>query len=224
MIGLPTRVTSRIDSFSTPTDAATSAASSLSASRTAVVICTAPPGFIIEYETRLIRSSPKRICGFMRPAEATTSPLTRSHRCAAIVVEPTSTARPYAFSWKPGQTAMIRDASWTATVTCHCPARSTGCSSRSTERSHSRFFSCHSRASASSSRCRSPDGSCMSGSATSTKCSFTSGYSSMSRASASLRTTCRCTWLFEGTSTTTSASTLAWQESRRPSASTLRVP
>ena len=33
------------------------------------------PGFIIEYETRLIRSSPKRICGFMTPAEATTSPL-----------------------------------------------------------------------------------------------------------------------------------------------------
>ncbi len=224
MIGLPTSVTSRIVSFSMPTDSATSAASSLSASRTAAVICRAPPGFIIEYDTRLIRSSPKRICGFMRPAEATTSPLTRSQRCAAIVVDPTSTARPNACSWNPGHTAMIRDVSCTATVTCHCPARKAGCSCCSTDRSHSRSLSCHSRASASSSRCRSPDGSCMSGSATSTKCSLTSGYSSMSRASASLRTTWRCTWLFDGTSTTTSASTLAWHESRRPSASTLRVP
>ena len=73
---------------------ATSTARSLSASRTAAVICAAPPGFIMEYETRLIKSSPKRICGFMTPADAATSPLVKSHKCAAMVVEPTSTARP----------------------------------------------------------------------------------------------------------------------------------
>ncbi len=33
------------------------------------------PGFIITYDTRLIRSSPKRICGFIAPAEASTSPV-----------------------------------------------------------------------------------------------------------------------------------------------------
>ena len=37
-------------------------------SRTAAVISPAPSGFIITYETRLIRSSPKRICGFITPA------------------------------------------------------------------------------------------------------------------------------------------------------------
>ena len=39
-----------------------------------------------------------------RPAEASTSPLTRSQRCAAMVVEPMSTATPNAFSTRPGQT------------------------------------------------------------------------------------------------------------------------
>ena len=94
MIGLPTRVISRIASGTMPAERATSAASSLSAPLTAAVICAAPPGFIIAYDTRLIRSSPKRICGFMSPAAATMSPLVRSHRCAAMVVEPTSTASP----------------------------------------------------------------------------------------------------------------------------------
>ena len=92
------RVTSRISCGVIPADRATSAASSPSAPRTAAVICSAPPGFIIAYETRLMRSSPKRICGFMRPAEATSSPLSRSQRCAAMVVEPTSTAMPNACS------------------------------------------------------------------------------------------------------------------------------
>ena len=45
-------------------------------------------------ETRLIRSSPKRICGFIRPMEAFTSPVARSQRWPAMVVEPTSMARP----------------------------------------------------------------------------------------------------------------------------------
>ena len=61
------------------------------------------PGFIIAYETRLIRSSPKRICGFIAPAEATTSPLTRSQRCAAIVVEPMSKASPKASRGNPAR-------------------------------------------------------------------------------------------------------------------------
>jgi hypothetical protein len=73
---------------------ATSVASSLIAPRTASVISFSPPGFIIRYETRLIRSSPKRICGFMMPAAATTSPVARLHRWAAMVVEPTSIAMP----------------------------------------------------------------------------------------------------------------------------------
>ncbi len=49
-----------------------SAISSVSADRTAVVSSTRPPGFIITKLTRLIRSSPNRICGFIRPAEAST--------------------------------------------------------------------------------------------------------------------------------------------------------
>ena len=32
-----------------------------------LVSSVSPPGFIITYDTRLIRSSPKRICGFIRP-------------------------------------------------------------------------------------------------------------------------------------------------------------
>ena len=80
----------------------------------------------MEYETRLIRSSPKRICGFITPADATTSPLVRSHRCAAMVVEPMSTANPKAVSCRPGQTPMICFSPWTATVTCQSPARKRG--------------------------------------------------------------------------------------------------
>jgi hypothetical protein len=94
MMGLPTKVASRMSVAAMPTCRATSVASSLIAPRTASVISFSPPGFIITYETRLIRSSPKRICGFMMPAAATTSPVARLHRCAAIVVEPTSIAMP----------------------------------------------------------------------------------------------------------------------------------
>ena len=94
MTGLPTRVTSRISSGETPPWAAASWSSSRTAVRTAAVISRSPPGCIITYETRLMRSSPNRICGFIAPADATTSPEVRSHRCAAMVVEPTSTAAP----------------------------------------------------------------------------------------------------------------------------------
>ena len=62
--------------------------------RTASVSCSRPPGFIITYDTRLIRSSPNRIWGFMAPAVASTSPLPSSQRWPAMVVEPTSTATP----------------------------------------------------------------------------------------------------------------------------------
>ena len=55
-----------------------------------------PPGFIITYDTRLIRSSPNRICGFIAPAHASTSPVRRSQRWPATVVEPTSNATPSA--------------------------------------------------------------------------------------------------------------------------------
>ena len=87
MIGLPTRVTSRISSGVAPPCSAASRSRSRTAARTAAVISCSPPGFIITYETRLMRSSPNRICGFMAPADATTSPVVRSQTCAAIVVE-----------------------------------------------------------------------------------------------------------------------------------------
>ncbi len=112
-----------------------------------------------------MRSSPKRICGFMTPAEATTSPLDRSHKWAAMVVEPMlSTASPYADPRSSGHTPMIcRLSPCTATVTCQPPARKAGCRTCSTARSQPRFFRPHSISSASNNRRRSPDGSCMSG-------------------------------------------------------------
>jgi hypothetical protein len=64
-----------------------------------------------------MRSSPKRICGFITPALASTDPSVRFTRCPAMVVEPTSIATPNARSWKPGQTAMTSRPAWTATVT-----------------------------------------------------------------------------------------------------------
>ena len=43
--------------------------------RTARVSSFSEPALSITYETRLIRSSPNRICGFISPAEASTSPV-----------------------------------------------------------------------------------------------------------------------------------------------------
>ena len=54
----------------------------------------APSGCIIAYETRLMRSSPKRICGFITPSLARTAPSARFARWPAIVVEPMSIATP----------------------------------------------------------------------------------------------------------------------------------
>ena len=105
----------------------------------------------------------------------------------------------------------------TATVTFQSPSRSACCSRCSTSTSHLRSVSRHSNSSASSSRRRSPDGSCMSGCCTSTKCRRTTGLSWMSWASASLRTTWRCSWLADGTSMTTSPSTWVEHDSRMPS-------
>ena len=75
------------------------------------------PALSITYETRLIESSPKRIWGFISPAEATDVAGVQVRRCPATVVEPTSNAMPYAASWKSGQIAVTTDPSWTATVT-----------------------------------------------------------------------------------------------------------
>ncbi len=96
--------------------------------RTAAVSCWSPPGFIITYDTRLIRSSPKRICGFIRPALATISPPSKVHTCAASVVEPTSMATPYASSTNPGQAATTAP-SLLATVAV--PPAIAGCSDAS---------------------------------------------------------------------------------------------
>src|SRR3546814_6293938 len=62
-----------------------------------------------------MRSSPKRICGFISPEEATTSPLERLQRWPAMVVVPMSKAMPKLWSWKPGQIAVITWPRCTAT-------------------------------------------------------------------------------------------------------------
>ena len=82
-----------------------------------------------------MRSSPKRICGFIAPTAATTSPLVRSVRCAAMVVEPTSIATPKARSAKPGMMATMSRLLRSATVTFHCPARNALCKPTSVARS-----------------------------------------------------------------------------------------
>ena len=94
MIGLPTIASSRMSSFAMPPVSASPAMRLSSASRTARVISPAPSSCIIAYETRLMRSSPNRICGFITPFEASTAPSARSARCPAIVVEPMSIATP----------------------------------------------------------------------------------------------------------------------------------
>ena len=94
MIGLPTIVSSRMSARLMPARRASPAISESSALRTTRVISSAPSGCIITYETRLIRSSPKRIWGFIKPFEARTEPSDRSARWPAIVVEPTSIATP----------------------------------------------------------------------------------------------------------------------------------
>ena len=168
MIGLPTSVISRMSSRETPASFASSAVSFARQPRTARVSSFSEPGFIITYETRLIRSSPKRICGFISPAEASTSPVARSQRCPATVVEPMSKAMPYEVSWNPGQTAVRSVSSCTATVTFHSPARNVFCRPGRTWSSTRSPVSSHSRSSASRSRPRSLDGEARSGSSTST--------------------------------------------------------
>ena len=227
MIGLPTSVISSTSSRSTTASRASSAVSLARQPRTTFVSSLSPPGFIITYETRLMRSSPKRICGFIAPAEASTSPVRRSQRCPATVVEPTSNAIPYAASWKPGQSAVTCVPSWTATVTLHAfapcntvsLARSERCSVGRTCASNPRPVNSHSRSSASRRRVRSLAGRARSGSATSTRYSRTTGSTSIGCASASLRTTWRYTWLSGGTSMTTSPASRAVQPSRLPVAS-----
>ena len=94
MIGLPTSASSRISAGLMPARFASEASSPSSALRTAAVISPAPSGCIIAYETRLIRSSPNRICGFITPVLARTAPSARLARWPAIVVEPMSMATP----------------------------------------------------------------------------------------------------------------------------------
>ena len=99
MIGLPTNASSRMLARSTPASRASPVTSAFNAALTARVISPAPSGWSIAYDTRLMRSSPNRICGFITPDEASSSPLARRTRCPASVVEPTSIATPYRSSW-----------------------------------------------------------------------------------------------------------------------------
>ena len=94
MIGLPTRASSRMSARLIPALFASRASIRSIARRTALVISSAPSGCIIAYETRLMRSSPKRICGFITPALARIAPSARFARWPAIVVEPMSIATP----------------------------------------------------------------------------------------------------------------------------------
>ena len=94
MIGFPTSAISWMSTGSRPAWLARPTMSVRSAVRTVRVISSPPPSCIIAYETRLMRSSPNRICGFITPAEARTEPSPRSARWPAIVVEPTSMATP----------------------------------------------------------------------------------------------------------------------------------
>ena len=75
MIGLPTSVTSRTSRRSISAARASSAVSFARQPRTALVSSRSEPGLSITYETRLMRSSPNLICGFISPAEASTSPV-----------------------------------------------------------------------------------------------------------------------------------------------------
>ena len=61
MIGFPTSTISRTFVRSSPASSTSSPTSSFSAVRIAFVRSTSPPGFIITYDTRLIRSSPNLI-------------------------------------------------------------------------------------------------------------------------------------------------------------------
>ena len=61
MIGLPTRVSSRTSSRVASASWQSSPIRPSIAARTEEVSSTSPPGFIITYDTRLMRSSPKRI-------------------------------------------------------------------------------------------------------------------------------------------------------------------
>src|SRR5206468_3665446 len=124
MIGLPTTLSSSTSSEATPAWATSRPTSPRRAARTARVISPAPSGWSMTYETRLMRSSPYRIWGFIWPCEASTEPSARSARWPAIVVEPTSMATPYALSRKPGHAAMIERPPWTASVTFQSPSRS----------------------------------------------------------------------------------------------------
>ena len=80
MIGLPTTTRSWTLVRSAPACSQSSPTKSSMAPRTAEVSSASPPGFIITYDTLLMRSSPKRICGFIRPDAAATSPVASSSR------------------------------------------------------------------------------------------------------------------------------------------------
>jgi len=123
-------------------------------------------GFIMMYETRLIRSSPKPIWGFILPAEASTAPVSRLHRCPAMVVEPTSNATPKTASRNPGNSATTFSSSRIATVTDQPPVRSVVWSTGRTVGSTARPVRAHCSSKAWSSLSRSPVGLDRSGSST----------------------------------------------------------
>ena len=122
------------------------------AARTTAVISPRRRGAAWRSETRLMRSSPKRICGFITPAEASTSPSARSRGGRRWWSSRRRWRRPGARSWKPGQIAMTLPRRGRRRSPCSRPRE------RRLERLHdvrgrrSRPFSAHSRSSASNRR------------------------------------------------------------------------
>ncbi len=156
-------------------------------------------------ETRLMRSSPNRICGFITPSDASTSPSARFARWPAIVVEPDVDrdaeraiveARPDA-----GDDAAVVDRHGDA-VAARLEGRLEGADHLEVGL-EARAVPTPAPARRAGARGR-RRGFARSGRSSSTSCSGTTGSMTKSRTGTPLRTTWRWTWLSGGTSTSTS--------------------
>ena len=128
----------------------------------------------------------------------------------ATVVEPTSNATPSMRSWNPGQIAVMVRPSCTATVAVQSPARSVRCSDARTWASHRvETGEVPVRLQRLEQPLQVAAGIGHVGLADLDVVQAHDGSTSMACASASLRTTWRCSWLSGGTSTTRSSSTRA---------------
>ena len=184
MIGFPTIASSRMSSTVTPARREAPRRGSRWPPGQPV-ISAAPPSWSIAYETRLMRSSPKRICGFITPSEARTAP-SRGSRGGR---RSSSTRRRWPRRARDrGGPARCRDrAAVVDRDRDAVPARLEGGLERAmTSRSASRPRQAHSRSSAASRRARSPPGEARAGRSTSTSWSRTTGSMTKSRTGSAL--------------------------------------